>query len=199
MENQEIACMDISDDDIYEAMKDISGYIDITPGDFKEVYRFAYKHALERYNLSIRARDIMTIPVITVKRATSLKEVAQMMADNAISGVPVVDDDGKVGGVISEKDFLLHMGTKGPKTFMTVLSECLNSEGCSAIHIKKEKAVDIMTTPAITVREDTLVLDISKIFREKQINRVPVIDESNRLKGIISRGDIIRSSYKELV
>jgi len=61
---------DISDDDIFKAMKDISGYLDITPGDFKEIYRFAYQHAVDRLTHSLTAREVMTTDVVFVKNVS---------------------------------------------------------------------------------------------------------------------------------
>ena len=98
--------MDISDNDILKAMKSISGYLDITRGDFKEIYRFAYRHAVERLRHSVKAKDVMTKDVVFVRKDTSLEEVADILNLHTISGVPVIDDDKRVVGVISEKDFL---------------------------------------------------------------------------------------------
>ena len=80
MTNQDIeACVpvDISDDDIYEAMKDISGYLDITPGDFKEVYLKAYRHAVLRLTRSVRVTEVMTKDVAAVSGDTPLEVVAE--------------------------------------------------------------------------------------------------------------------------
>ena len=186
--------MDISDDDILKAMKDISGYLDITPGDFKEIYRIAYKHAVERFTYSITAEDIMTREVVFVKKDTSLEKVAEIMDRHEISGVPVVGDDQSVVGVISEKDFLFHMGAKNEKSFMGVVLHCLKENGCIAISMRKQKAADIMTSPAVTVSEHTPVAEIANIFTEKNINRTPVADRNNKLLGIVTRADIVRSS-----
>jgi CBS domain-containing membrane protein len=186
--------MDISDDDILKAMKDISGYLDITPGDFKEIYRIAYKHAVERFTYSITAEDIMTREVVFVKKDTSLEKVAEIMDRHEISGVPVVGDDQSVVGVISEKDFLFHMGAKNEKSFMGVVLHCLKENGCIAISMRKQKAEDIMTSPAVTVSEHTPVAEIANIFTEKNINRTPVADRNNKLLGIVTRADIVRSS-----
>ena len=186
--------MDISDDDILKAMKDISGYLDITPGDFKEIYRIAYKHAVERFTYSITAEDIMTREVVFVKKDTSLEKVAEIMDRHEISGVPVVGADQSVVGVISEKDFLFHMGAKNEKSFMGVVLHCLKESGCIAISMRKQKAADIMTSPAVTVSEHTPVAEIANIFTEKNINRTPVADRNNKLLGIVTRADIVRSS-----
>ena len=184
---------EISDKDIYEAMKDIPGYLDITLGDFKELYRMAFRHSMKRISKSIKAGDIMTTEVISVKRETPLREVAKLMADQGVSGVPVIEDDKTVAGVISEKDFLSHMGAKNAKTFMGVVSKCLKGKGCVALSIRAKNAEDIMTAPSISVNEDTTLLEITNIFTEKKINRVPVVDLNNHLIGIVSREDIVEA------
>ena len=187
--------VDISDDDILEAMKDIQGYLDITPGDFKEMYHRAYHHALDRFLHGIKARDIMTKNVITVGRETPSQKIADVMALHGISGVPVLDENSVVVGVLSEKDFLFSMGPPGTASFMTVIAQCLKSKGCLALPIIKKKAEDIMSSPPISVEENASISDITKIFTEKNINRVPVVDKGGRLVGIVSRGDIIPALF----
>ena len=186
--------IEISDDDIYEAMKSIPGYLDITPADLKEIYKFAYRHALERIAGSVRAHDIMTRKVFSVKRDTLLKEVAERMAKEKISGIPVLEDDGKVAGIISEKDFLSSMGSGDKTHFMSFIAECLSGKPCAASSVLSQKAEDIMTSPAIIVREGATVFEISNIFTQKNINRVPVTDREGKLLGIVSRADIVRAS-----
>jgi CBS-domain-containing membrane protein len=186
--------LEISDDDIIEAMKDIQGYLDITPGDFKVLYRLAYKHAIERLSQLIKACDVMTERVIFVKRDTPSEEVAHTMATHGISGVPVVESENKVIGVISEKDFLFHMGSQDTTSFMEVVAHCLSNKECVAISMRQQKAEQIMTSPAITVRKDVSVSKIAMLFTEKNINRVPVTDREGKLLGIVARADIVQSS-----
>lgn len=186
--------IEISDDDIYEAMKDIRGYLDITPADLKEVYKLAYRHAMERITQSVRAHGIMTRRVFSVKKDAPLQEVAELMAETLVSGVPVLEGDGKVAGVISEKDFLLHMGAGDKTHFMAFIAECLQGKGCATFPGGLQKAGDIMTSPAIIVRENATVFEISNIFTQKNINRVPVTDREGKLLGIVSRADIVRAS-----
>ncbi len=186
--------IEISDDDIFEAMKDIQGYLDITPADLKEIYKFAFRHACDRIMKSVRARDIMTKEVFSVRRSTPLKEVAEVMAVRGVSGVPVLEDDGRIAGVISGKDFLANMGAKDKMNFMAVVAECLKGEGCVTMPIRCKKAEDLMKSPAITVDENTTVTEIAGIFSAKKINRVPVTDNNGTLIGIVSRADIVHSS-----
>ena len=183
----------ISDEDIYEAMKEIPGYLDITPGDFKDLYKLVYHHTLQRIAQSVKARDIMTGTVVTVQPDTSVQEAADLMAVKEVSGVPVVDAAKHVVGVLSEKDFLSRMGPGGPNTFMDVIARCLAAKGCAALAIREKKVGDIMNSPAITVTQDTNLLAISTLLKEKNINRVPVIDQQGALTGIISREDIVHA------
>ncbi len=184
---------DISDEDVYDAMKEIPGYLDITPGDFKEVFHLAYRHAVDRFACSVKTKDVMTKNVAFVTGKTSLKEAADTMAHNGISGVPVVEDNTKVIGILSEKDFLSHMGAQDTITFMGVVAECLKGSECVAVPIRELKAEDIMTSPAITVDQDTTIMEVANTFKEKKINRVPVTDKDGNLSGIISRADILQS------
>lgn len=191
------ACVpvDISDDDIFEAMRDISGYLDITPGDFKEVYLKAYRHAVMRLTRSVKAGDVMTRDVVFVREGTPLNDVAELMAVRKISGLPVVDDAGQVVGVISEKDFLAAMGRGQTDTLMAVVAQCLVGKGCLVAPYRAKFARDMMTSPAVTVVSDTPILEVAGILSERRINRVPVVDADGLLVGIVSRADILKSSF----
>ena len=186
----------LTDQDVYEAMKSIQGYLDITPRDFKELYCHAWRHAEERISKSVLARDIMTRDVVFVSRDTSLDEVADLMGRRGISGLPVTDDAGMVLGVISEKDFLSRMGEAGPKNFMTVIANCLRAKGCIALPIRAKKAGDIMNSPAVTVNETASYSEVADLMAGKAVNRVPVTDAKGRLIGIITRHDLIRASSR---
>jgi CBS domain-containing protein len=182
---------EISDADIFAAMQEIPGYLDITPGDFKEVYVLAFRHAQERLLRQVKAREIMTREVAWVKVDTPLREVAELMAQRGVSGVPVLDEADRVVGVISEKDFLKRMSSQGITSFMAVVAECLKDKGCKAVGIRGRQADELMNSPAIAVTEDTPVIEIMRLFKEKSINRAPVLDSQGRLSGIVSRGDLL--------
>jgi CBS-domain-containing membrane protein len=183
----------LSDEDVLSAMKSIPGYLDITPADFKEIYAFAYRHALERLGQSVTAKDIMTKTVISVNSDTSLIETARRMAENAISGLPVINEKQVVIGVISEKDFFQKMGAKDSVSFMGVVVECLSNKGCLAMPIREKLAADIMTSPAIIAHLHTSISELSSILTDNHINRVPVVNDEGKLLGIVSRGDLVDS------
>lgn len=185
--------MAITDEDIIQAMKQIPGYLDITPSDFMEVYLVAFGHAMSRLKNAIKAEQIMTRNVITVSEDTPLTEVAKKMAENKISGLPVIKDDQTVSGVISEKDFLKRMNDDKTPSFMRVVLQCLETKGCIAADFKNLVAADIMSFPCITTLPQTPVIEVANIMDQKNINRVPVIDDRLKLVGIIARSDLVQT------
>jgi len=194
MNVQTCAPVDISDDDIFEAMKDVSGYLDITPADCKQLYSKAYQHAVTRLTLSVEAADVMTRDVAYVLESTPIREVARIMSERRVSGVPVLSSDNRVIGIISERDFLVAMGGGGVATFMEVVSQCLGGGACLAAPIRTKYAKDIMTSPAVTVNELTPVLEVANVFSLNSINRVPVTDADGRIVGLVSREDLVQAT-----
>ena len=181
-----------TDEDILEAMKTIPGYLDITPADFKEIYLLAFKQAMERLSRSVTAGDIMTPGVVSVNPDTPVEAVAEKMAGKGVSGVPVVDDQNRVLGIISEKNFLDRLSDDTPKNVMGVVARCLQVEKCLALPLRRQKARDLMSTPVMSLRADSTLREITELFAAKRINRAPVLDSQGRLLGIVSRGDIIK-------
>ena len=183
----------LSDKDIYEAMKKIPGYLDISAGDFKELYLLAYEHAETRLYNSLRAADIMTRQVISALPTTPLAEAAALMAKNHITGLPVAQEDGTVAGILSEQDFFRNMGDGSQTSCMALIADSLARGGCPALLMRGKTAGEIMTAPAITVLENALLHEVGKLMREKRINRVPVTDPAGRLLGILTRSDLMHA------
>jgi CBS domain-containing protein len=186
--------VDISELDILAAMKDIQGYIDISPGDFKEVFQVAYSHAVQRIMNSQTAADIMTRPVDVIGIGMDLLQTAMLLAEKRISGAPVVDSDGRIVGVVSEKDFLSIMGVGKPVSFMQIVAHCLNNKGCMTAVVNNHAIRDIMTTPAITAGPQITVGSISTLFIDRQINRLPIVDAGGRPIGIVTRTDLVHAN-----
>jgi CBS domain-containing membrane protein len=191
--DKENALVEISDADVLKAMAAMQGYIDITPADFREVYRAAYAHALNRMMTSIKAKDIMSRHVCVVRLEMDLIQTATLLADKSISGAPVVDGQGKVVGVVSEKDFLKNMDVGHTGSFMGVIADCMKNKGCLAAPMRGKTVRDIMTTPPVTAREDISVGDISALFIAKNINRLPIVDQEENPVGIVTRSDLVNS------
>ena len=110
-------------------------------------------------------KEIMTKDVITVPSAMPVREVANLLSERKVSGVPVVDDEGRVLGVVSELDVVGRQGTT---------------------------AADIMSKQVISVAEDTDVDEVLHLFLNQRIRRVPVISGGQHLVGIVSRSDLVQ-------
>mgnify|MGYP002630727429 CR=1 FL=1 len=185
--------LDISEHDVIEAMKHIDGYIDITPGDFKEVYQAAYDMAIRRLFNSLTAERIMTKSVLSLKQEMTLVEAAHLLAEKRISGGPVVNLDGVVVGVVSEKDFLQEMGFGATPSFMQIATHCLNSKSCMIGRLHNRTVGDIMTKPPVTAGLEMAIGAISALFAKAKINRLPIVDDDGRPLGIVTRTDLAHS------
>jgi len=196
MDNQkqgEAVPIDISEEDIIEAMKASHGYLDITPGDFMEVYKVAYLMAVKRLLDTLTAQDIMVTPVQSLARDVELVDAAATLAGQKVSGAPVVDHEGKVIGVVSEKDFLKEMGFGTTPSFMQITNHCLNDRSCMINKLRRRTVADIMTSPAITAGPELTVRQISAFFAEKGINRLPIVSAEQHPIGIVTRTDLAYS------
>lgn len=183
----------LSDDDVIKAMKEIEGYLDISVQDFRELYIIALKHARERFLRSTTVEKIMRAEVIAIDRGANLEAIISALADNAVSGLPVVDDAGHVVGVVSEKDIFTMLSGKDGASFWEVLSGCLQSNSCLMKSITTATAGDLMTSPAITVERSVSVWDAMELCQQKKINRLPVVDKDKKLAGIVTRTDILQA------
>jgi CBS domain-containing protein len=106
----------------------------------------------------------------------------------------VIRQDRTVAGVISEKDFLSRMGkSETPVSFMQVILQCLEHTGCLAADLQDLTAADIMSAPAVTLRASTPLFEIADTMDQRNINRIPVVDDTGRLAGIVARSDLIQT------
>ncbi|SNQ62018.1 CBS domain-containing protein [Candidatus Methanoperedens nitratireducens] len=182
--------IELESEDLEAALRELRQYIDITEGDLKKIYTVAIKHAKERLSLKVPVSDVMTKNVISVKKDANLHEVARILSENKISGVPVVDDMNHVIGIVTEADILYMAGMKRGHTFKDILRHIISEPHPG--NRNGNTVEDIMTSPVITAKPDTDIREVSRILDEKRIKRLPVVDDENRLIGIISRANIVR-------
>ena len=143
----------------------------------------------------LQIRDVMSRPALTVHPTTPLKEVARLLLEHRISGLPVVDSVGTVLGAVSEADLLLK--EQGPehvshRHFARLLGESAETRA----HLAKLDATtagDAMSTPAITITGDRPIAEAAAVMSSRAVNRLPVVDDGV-LVGVVSRADLI-SAY----
>lgn len=144
-------------------------------------------------SLRLRAQDVMTAPVVTVRPDTALKDVAAFMVTHHISGVPVVAADGELVGIVTEAD-LLEKESRTGRSGGTFFSKVAAQLGGGREHRRKLEGVlaaDVMSAPVITVEEATPIREVASLMVRRKINRVPVM-RRGRLVGIVSRNDVMR-------
>lgn len=117
-----------------------------------------------------------------------MHEVTRLLGENKIRGLPVVDAENRVIGLISEADVLSMTGVKRDHTFKDVIRHVLGEPVPG--ERQGTKVQDFMTSPAITIKPDADLRDAARIVDEKRIKRLPVVDDEKRLVGVVSRADI---------
>ncbi len=135
----------------------------------------------------------MTQPVQLVNQETALVEAAAFLAEKQISGAPVIDQGGKIVGVVSEKDFLKEMGFGATPSFMQIATHCLNNKSCMIGNLRNRTVGDIMTRPPVTGAPEMTIGEISNLFVVRKINRLPILSADGRPIGIVTRTDLAHS------
>ena len=146
------------------------------------------------------AKDIMTTDVIVAKKNDSIANVATLLIREKIGGLPVVDEENKVVGIISETDIMQkETDIESPRVInffqgLIFLDDIKKLED-DMKKVAAYKVEDLMSKDIITVNEDDSFDYVANVMIKKSINRVPVVDKENFLKGIICRYDIIKAMY----
>ncbi len=188
------ACPSISEDDLRYALAQLKTYVDITEEDLLKIYVLAVRNARMRRSTMIPVHSVMTVTVATATRDMNIHEAARLLSEHRISGMPVVDDDNRVIGVISEADIPLFEGAGIRNRIRNVLR---NIVGRSVpADIDSERVGEVMNTPPITTEPDADIKEVAAVLDMQRIKRLPVVDHEGKLLGIISRGDIIRAMGK---
>ena len=123
-----------------------------------------------------RCREIMTRNVTTANRETSIKDVAILMRDGDMGAMPVVED-GKLVGIVTDRDIVVR-GVAEKKTADMLIG-------------------DVMTTEIFSVKEDDYAFEAIRLMGDKQVRRVPIINEQGELVGIIAMADVALETEDE--
>ncbi len=186
---------EISGEDLRAALSDMGTYVDITEEDLLKIYSLAVRHAKERMALSIKVSEVMTADAVAVNEEADIAEAIKLLSENEVSGLPVTDNENHVVGVITEADILSVMGMNKGHTFKDIIVRLLGepAPGNKAGNTVRQ----VMSSPAITTTPDARILEVAAILEERRIKRLPVVDASGKLIGVISRADIVRAVAKK--
>lgn len=148
----------------------------------------------------LKVRDIMTAEVVTVKKETSIRELAGIFTSHRIGSVPVVDDAGNLIGIVTESDLIEQDKSLHIPTVISLFDWVIYLESEKKFEKELQKMTgqtvgDIFTDEVETVSPETSVAEVADLMSTKKIHTLPVV-EGTKLVGIISRIDLIRTMVK---
>ena len=146
------------------------------------------------------ARDIMTAPTISVSKDNNVKAALDLLAEHNISGPPVIDNDGKVVGILSGSDIIRYSQQKKVVPVSSIsfwVSPYSETDDIASVRngfeiLHRTIIENLMTRKVYTVSMDTPISEVAKLMINRKINRVPVVDNDGKLAGIISRADLVK-------
>lgn len=189
-----VSGIDLSDEDILDAMQRIPGYLDITTADFREVYALAHRHAVDRLLGGLTAGRLMRRDVVPLSPGMMLDEAARAIVGSGYKALPVADANGRVIGVLTETDFLCRLKAS---TFLELLLRMIENS-CEVSHRCHETPVhEAMTAPAVTVLPEAGFRETMAAFRAHPGRAMPVADAQGRLRGLLLRKDFLEALDRE--
>lgn len=180
--------IELTDDDILDAMQHIPGYLDITSEDFRSIYRLAHRHALERMFVGVTAGRLMRRAIEPLQPDTMLDKAARTLADSGYKGLPVVDAEGRVIGMLTETDFLNRLKAKN---FLELLLRMLDDSFEFTHHCHETPVSAAMAQPAVTVSQNAGFPEILEAFRQHGGRSMPVTGTDGRLLGLLLKKDFL--------
>jgi CBS domain-containing protein len=142
----------------------------------------------------MKVRDIMTTDPVKVTGNTHLKEAARLMVRHRVSGLPVVDEAGKLIGILSEGDFIRREAGRDRPQGVSLL-DAVFGEG-ELQPVGAETVVEIMTRSVVTITPEATVGEAARVMGRRSVKRLPVVDLEGELIGIVSRSDIVGAFTK---
>lgn len=142
--------------------------------------------------------DVMSRELITATPETPLNEVIKLLAERHISGLPVVDPDGKLLGVVSETDLMWKETGANPPPYIMLLDSVIYLENPARYERDLHKVLgqtvnDVMTKDVVTIAPTATLQKAAQVMHDRKVHRLPVIDSADKVIGILTRGDVIRA------
>ena len=142
--------------------------------------------------------DAMSRDPVVVRIETPLNEAIQILAERRISGLPVVDDAGQLVGIISETDLMWRETGVTPPAYIMFLDSVIYLQNPAKHERELHKALgqtvgEVMTSDPISISPDKPLKEAAQIMHEKEVRRLPVVDDAGQVIGILTRGDIVQT------
>ncbi len=191
-----LARIGLNHTDLESAVQALDTFVDVQEDELVELYNLAVDHAFDRH-IGLACGDIMSRDVVTVQFGTELEEAWTQLRAHKIKALPVVDNYGRLIGILTAADYLRQMDDTTAAGLAVRLQGLLrrtpgvNSE-------KSEVAGQIMTANVYAARTDTPISELVHHLSEKGLHHIPVLDDKRRVLGMVTQSDVIAALYKRV-
>jgi CBS domain-containing protein len=182
--------------DYQQALRSMDTFIDITVDDLmtltQRAEQIAGRNAIKSFNVG----QVMTRPVRTVRPDTALAEAAHIMVSERISGLPVVDNEGRLTGLITEADFLRALGVPAEQPHSSLwqtLESLFNHLAHNGeLETPDDPVATHMVKNVVVVSPEQDLHDVIELMKHHRVKRLVVCDEARKVLGMITRSDLVR-------
>lgn len=190
----ELTEVELTDDDILEAMRDIPGYLDITTTDFRAVYHLAHRHALDRLFSGITAGRLMRREVRPLTPDIPLAEAIPSFVRQGLKALPVVDGQRRPLGILTETDVLRGLGAE---TFLGLMARVIADAKCIKSEQHHRPVGELMTAPVVCVPVEAGLRELLAAFASHPGRVMPVLSADGRLAGLLPRKVFLNACHPE--
>jgi CBS domain-containing protein len=185
--------------DYQQALHDMGTYIDVTVDDLMEISSMAEQHARRRQTEAYGIDSLMSQPVVTARPETPLAEAAHEMVTRRISGLPVVDADGRLIGILTEADLLRALGVPSHHPTHN-LWQTLEAMFAHSVRPQPPEGsvAALMVTDTVTIRPDQTLHDALDLMKKHRIKRLIAVNDQHRPVGMITRSDLVRVFFDRI-
>jgi CBS domain-containing membrane protein len=191
---EDLAELDLTDDDVLEAMREIPGYLDITTTDFRALYHLAHRHALDRLFSGITAGRLMRREVRPLTPDIPLAEAIPSFVRQGLKSLPVVDGQRRVLGILTETDVLRGLGAE---TFLALLARVIADAKCIKSEQHHRPVGELMTAPVVSVPLDAGLRELLAAFASHPGRAMPVLAADGRLAGLLPRKVFLNACHPD--
>lgn len=183
--------------DLKAAMHKLDTFVDVQEAQLVEIYNHAVDHAFNRH-LALTCADLMAKSVVTVEFATGLEEAWKTLRAHKIKALPVIDRASrKLLGIVTVADFLKQIDATRASALAGKVQTLLKPS--AGVHASKPEVVgQIMTPRPYTVRAETPILELVRQLSDMGMHHVPVVDDDQRVLGMVTQSDLIAALYKQV-
>jgi CBS domain-containing membrane protein len=184
-------------EDFHAALHDMGVFVDVSADELSNIYHYAATRAFRRTFGETACASVMTPRPLTAEFGDDLESVWRLMQREGVRALPVVDRGRHVIGIVTLKDFFRHVRAEGHDSLSAKLKALLRPSPWVTSR-KPEVVGQIMTAPAVTVRQDVHLGELARLLSEHGIHQTPVVDERGKLVGLVTQTDLIAALYRSI-